>query len=281
MKPKVSIVIPIYNGEQFIQECINSILEQSYSDYEIIIINDASTDNTYEKLLEIAKLESRIQVINNCTHNMVDSLNLGIKKSQGIYIARMDIDDKMNPNRLQEQVKLMDLHPEVIVCSSWARCFGNCTNPMHGFSGKIEFPLVHFLYGNYIIHPSVMIKKDFLIKNRIRYKQRPYAEDYQIWIDIAKCGGNFWILPMELIQYRVSDTQVSHTFHDIQLKTASDIQNKLLKFLIKKNYFPDNSFKKTISKLIDYNEKGFLNDTTIYSMCAEIIILYNLQKNNK
>lgn len=275
MKPKVSIVIPVYNGEQFVEECIDSILSQSFPNFEVIIVNDNSTDNTFEKLLEAQNKDERIKIISNVSHNMVDALNIALDASNGIYIARIDIDDKMSSNRLSEQVKFMDEHNDIVVCSSWARCFGESSEHIQGYSGIIENPLALFLTGNFIIHPSVMLRKSFLTKNKIKYKYYPYAEDYKLWIDIAKYGGKFGILPLELIQYRISKFQISNKYRHIQYQTASIIKNELLEFLIKENFFPDDTIIRVINNLAEYNKKGYIHESTIYSMCAEILLSYH------
>lgn len=278
MLPKVSIVIPVYNGQFFLQECIDSILRQTFNDFEIIFVNDSSTDNTYNELIEFQKQDNRIRVVNNNSHNLVDALNLGIQASCGVYIARMDIDDKMNPNRLLEQVTFMENHPEVTVCSSWARCFGLSNEIVKGFNGPTEFPLACFLSGNYIIHPTVMLRRDFLVKNRIRYKQYLYAEDYQFWIDIAKHGGQFWTLPKELIQYRVSESQISNKHKYEQCETALKIKNELLEYLIQEKYFPDNTIVDIVNNLAQYNNLGYINANTIFLLCQEILLTHNLLK---
>lgn len=278
MNPKVSIIIPVYNGSKFIQECAYSILEQQFGEFEAIFINDMSTDDTYNKLVETQKIDKRFRIINSNSHNLVNTLNIGLHAACGSYIARMDIDDKMNPNRLSEQVNFMDNHLDIIVCSSWAKCFGLSTEPMCGYNGLIEFPLARFLSGNYIIHPTVMIRKEYLIQKNIQYKQYPYAEDYQLWIDIAKHGGQFWTLPMELLQYRVSESQVSNKFRKIQYDTTLKIKNELLEYLVKKNFFPDKTIIDIITNLAQYNNKGYINADTIFSVCQEILLTYNLMQ---
>ena len=103
--PKVSIVLPVFNSSDYIHSCIDSILQQELQDYELIIIDDGSTDSSIEKLLSIN--DRRITLI-SCRHNFVKSLNVGLSVSRGEFIARMDIDDKMLPNRLKEQVFFLD-----------------------------------------------------------------------------------------------------------------------------------------------------------------------------
>ena len=114
--PKVSIVLPVFNSSDYIHSCIDSILQQELQDYELIIIDDGSTDSSIEKLLSIN--DRRITLI-SCRHNFVKSLNVGLSVSRGEFIARMDIDDKMLPNRLKEQVFFLDNNQDVTLCSSY------------------------------------------------------------------------------------------------------------------------------------------------------------------
>lgn len=276
MNELVSIVIPVYNGEKYINECINSIVNQDYGCFELIIIDDFSTDNSLLVLYSISKTDKRIRVYSNTHKGIVYALNLGIQYSKGKYIIRMDIDDIMHNTRLTEQIDFMENNKNIIVCSSWATAFGKSEYPIKGYAGYIDNALARLLYGNYIIHPSVIIRKDFLIKNKIYYNDNyPYAEDYKLWFDIARNGGGFYTLPKELIFYRLSDTQSSVRFNKIQSDSALAIKNEILDYLINNNFFPDKNFNEVLNVLIDYNNKGYINDTTIFTLCAEIVILKN------
>ena len=122
--PQISVVMPAYNAEKYITEAIDSILFQTFKDFEFIIINDASTDSTKD-IIESYK-DPRIKLVNNEQNKGVaKSLNIGISVACGKYIARMDADDIALPERFQKQFDFMEQHPNIDVCGSWAKKTGN------------------------------------------------------------------------------------------------------------------------------------------------------------
>lgn len=222
---KVSILITVYNAEKYIYDCIDSIINQTYKDFEVIIINDGSTDKTSEILSTIK--DQRFVIVHR-THNYIASLNYGLKISKGAYIARMDADDVMLPNRIEEQVRLMDSHPEVDACGTWSRTFGNMTFDIRVAENLIVCPIAELLIKNIFTHPTMMLRKEFLIKNNLKYKNYSYAEDYKLWVDMAQCGGTFWIIPKILLHYRLSEKQVSNIYYKEQVSTSLKIRNEVL-----------------------------------------------------
>lgn len=118
--PEISILLCAYNAEVYIAKAVESTLRQTFRDFELIIIDDGSTDGT----LDIIKSyqDTRITVVED-HHDYIHSLNRGLRICRGRYIARMDADDIMEPTRLETQVALMDAHPEIAVCTSWAMAF--------------------------------------------------------------------------------------------------------------------------------------------------------------
>ncbi|EXY18957.1 glycosyltransferase family 2 protein [Bacteroides fragilis] len=279
---KVSILIPVYNGNSVMDECIKSVLNQTFQDFEILLINDGSTDNSLELLLKYQEKDDRIRVINS-EHNFINTLNQGLELSQGEYIARMDIDDIMDKERLFKQVNLLDENPNIAVCGSWIESFGLVRNTQKGLSGLIQYPMIYLLTGNFISHPSVMMRKCFLENHDIKYKLYPHAEDYKLWTDIARCRGEFWIIPECLVKYRISPLQVSYVYSEEQRVTSCKIQNEVLDFLIQSNYFPNNDKMNIIlSLLCEYNAAGYVSDDTIVDMCFEILHnYYNLGTINR
>ena len=222
---KVSILITVYNAEKYIYDCIDSIINQTYKDFEVIIINDGSTDKTSEILSTIK--DQRFVIVHR-THNYIASLNYGLKISKGAYIARMDADDVMLPNRIEEQVRLMDSHPEVDACGTWSRTFGNMTFDIRVAENLIVCPIAELLIKNIFTHPTMMLRKEFLIKNNLKYKNYSYAEDYKLWVDMAQRGGTFWIIPKILLHYRLSEKQVSNIYYKEQVSTSLKIRNEVL-----------------------------------------------------
>lgn len=252
---KVSILIVAYNAEFYISDCIESVIAQTHSDFEVIIIDDGSTDKTLEIISKISDRRFRFY---HRLHDYISSLNYGLRQAKGTYIARMDADDIMLPNRLEEQVSLMDSQPDIDVCCSWA---SNLNNPSEVFGygkGRIQEPLAELLLNNIFIHPSSMIKKDFLLKYKLNYKKYQYAEDYKLWLDIAKRGGIFWVIPKTLIKYRISDSQVSHKYCQEQNNTAHRIRNEALLAILNNNKVAELDTFQGIYKKLEYLNKHVL-----------------------
>lgn len=263
---KVSVVMPVYNGEKYLQECIDSILCQSFQDFELLIINDGSTDHSIHIINEIK--DCRVKLINN-RHDFIDSLNKGMKMAQGKYIARMDADDRMSPERLAYQYELLEQRPDITVCASWLRTFGLQSNIWGSRKGKIGHPLVQMLRGNIIAHPTVMLRKQFLLTHDLQYEHYHYAEDFKLWSEVAKKNGAFYIIPEYLLDYRISDDQISRQKAEIQRNTKLGIQTEILEFLI------GNSPKGQQDELINlYNAMGRFNEQGLLSekMCFEVFL---------
>ncbi len=124
--PRVSVIMPMYNALPYLGEAIESIMTQTFQDWELLVIDDASTDGSTEVAREYAAKDSRIRLLSNMTGTPGEgpTRNTGIDAAQGEYVAMMDADDISLPTRLAEQVKFMDARPEVVLSGCWVRCFG-------------------------------------------------------------------------------------------------------------------------------------------------------------
>lgn len=223
--PKISVLMPVYNCELYIQAAVESILNQTYTDFEFLIIDDASTDAT----LSIIKsyTDSRIKIIEKPVNSgYTNSLNYGLTIAKGKYIARMDGDDISYPERFAKQITFLDANPDVVVCGTTYKIVGN--------DKKIRLPEKHneiaigFLKGNCISHPSVMIRKECLDTFLIQYDtSKEPAEDYHLWIQLL-VYGKLCNLPDVLLEYRVYGNQVSKKRAIVQKK--SDIAAKFRMF---------------------------------------------------
>ena len=206
---EISVVMPVYNAEMHIKDAIESVLEQSFVDFEFILIDDGSTDHTSSIIQSYN--DKRVRLIQN-SHNFIESLNLGIENSLGKYMARMDGDDIMHIDRLKIQYAIMQEYPDVTVCGTWMNSIGTYSQTnglLSTLSGWVGQPLLKFTKGNFLFHPTTMIRMDFLKKNALKYENYPYAEDFKFWVEIAKSGGRFYIDSQPLLYYRISDSQVS------------------------------------------------------------------------
>ena len=118
---KVSVIISAYNEEEYLEECIESILTQTYENIELIIINDGSNDNTKGIIDNIALVDNRVIPVHQENVGLTKSLNNGLKLAQGKYIARQDADDKSEPNRIEIQKKFLDENPDISLCFTWRK----------------------------------------------------------------------------------------------------------------------------------------------------------------
>lgn len=231
---KISVVMSTYNAESYVAEAIESVLNQSFDDFEFIIVDDGSEDNTLSIIRSYA--DARIKLIEN-KHDYIGSLNLGLKTAIGKYIARMDADDRMHTDRLKVQHRLMEQHTEIDVLGSWIEVFGDNTRShvvgtLYGF---IQDPLFKLLRGNILFHPTTMIRKSFWEAHSLHYESYAHAEDYKLWVDAAIQGACFYIEPQTLNYYRVSDRQVTQKCRLKQEETSRIIRSLVAQELIRRD----------------------------------------------
>ncbi|WP_417238825.1 glycosyltransferase family 2 protein [Bizionia sp.] len=204
--PKVTVLMPVYNCEAYVGEAIDSILGQSFTDFECLIIDDASTDKTVSIVKGYS--DSRIKFIRKPENTgYTNSLNYGLTIAQGEYIARMDGDDISLPERFAKQVTFMDAYPEVVACGTTYSIIGS------GIIKKVPINhgdiKVQLLQKTCFGHPTVMLRKAVFEKFKVAYNSdREPAEDYDLWVRLLKYG-KLANLPEVLLSYRVHDGQVS------------------------------------------------------------------------
>ena len=232
---KISIVMPVYNAEKTVAEAIESVLKQTHEDFELIIIDDGSEDDTLSKIRSCT--DSRIVLLES-SHDFVGSLNKGLHQATGKYIARMDADDVMHIDRLKIQHAIMEEEPMITICGTWMILFGENVprdRISGGGNGLIEYPVLQLLRGNFLNHPTTLIKRDFLVDRGLQYEHYAYAEDYKLWFEIAKQQGVFYIESQPLLYYRISETQVSRSKQKEQAETSRRIKQEVLEYLIEQN----------------------------------------------
>lgn len=256
----ISIVMPVYNAEQYIREAIDSIINQSFIDFECIIINDGSTDKTKDIIKSYD--DKRIILIDN-KHDFISSLNLGLKTAKGKYIARMDADDIMHPDRLKIQYHIMETEQTITVCGTCMTQFGENVPPnmvLRSFSGLVEYPLLMFLQGNFVFHPTVLIRKSFLRAHSLEYQNYSYAEGYKLWIEIAKNKGSFYIESQPLLNYRISENQVTKQKNKEQKNTAEKIQLETLQYLLDNTSKYSTELKSLLRVLTQLKDKELITN---------------------
>ncbi|MEH6535815.1 MAG: glycosyltransferase [Psychroserpens sp.] len=213
-----------YNGERYIREAIDSILNQTFSDFEFIIVDDGSTDDTVQ-IIQSYSDERIIYIKKELNSGIADSLNLGIKASNGAYIARMDDDDVSITTRFIEQLKVFQQNEEVIFCGS--NVSDNNSKPLRTPEGHDDI-FLELLFRNPIFHPTVMIKKKILIDNPYKIDTVP-SEDYDLWSRLI-FKGKFYQIQKPLLYCRVHQASVTVNRRHEQLQ-----QNiRIAKFMFKK-----------------------------------------------
>lgn len=216
--PRVTVLMPVYNGEKYLREAIESILRQTFTDFEFLIINDGSTDKSVE-IIESYK-DTRIRLVNNEKNiKLIATLNKGIELARGEYIARMDCDDISLPNRLEKQVVFMDSHPDVGVCGTWAKVIdenGHIKRAIKTLTGKSIKKLCW--RPSPFIHSTVMIRTALLRKNRYCEDFR-HAEDYELWLRLFD-KTTFFNIKDYLLYYRMHTENVSSSNRELQLMNS-------------------------------------------------------------
>ena len=218
--PMITVLMPVFNGEKFLQKAIQSILDQTFTDFEFIIINDGSDDST----LEIINLfhDPRIRVCSNeFSLGLVKSLNIGIKLARGRYIARMDCDDISLPTRLITQFRFLSIHPEISVCGSWIKTIGAGVGEIRKYPLTSEDIQCELLFRSPLAHPSVMFNREKLQDNLIYDERYEKAEDYELWVRLSQ-SFNLANINQVLLLYRCHNHQVSKTSTETQ-KALSNI----------------------------------------------------------
>ncbi len=186
--PKVSVVTSVYNGEKYISACVQSILDQSFEDFEFILLDNGSTDGTSELLDRID--DPRVRVIHQENLGIPQSLNKGIHLACGELIARLDADDVSYPDRLERQVKFMDANPDHVLCGGgYERWINGCLSPQ-----TVPLPLndddIRSCLSRYnpIAHSAVVFRKDAFLKAGGYDRHLRFSQDYDLWIKLMKIG---------------------------------------------------------------------------------------------
>ena len=264
--PKVSVLLPVYNGEKYLPEAVDSILAQTFTDYEFLIIDDGSTDNSF-KILKSYK-DKRIKLIKNEKNiGLSLSLNKGINLASGEYIARMDQDDISLPNRLEEQLEYFSLHKEISILGSWFKVISG-DNP---FKIKKEYKwpedsedcafLLYYFGDSPVAHPSVMFKKNE-IKRLGGYNQKyKIANDLALWFKIIQNNQKIGNVPNCLLYLREHANNTSN--NDLTLKEHNIVLSLFISPLIGKSI---SNSKATLFRPINWINNNKINNRIAYDI---------------
>ena len=237
--PVVSFLMSNYKTPPaYLRRALDSMLAQTFTDFEAIVINDGVKDASFDVLREYAAKDSRVRLIENEQNlGLPASLNRGIEACTGRYIARMDTDDICYPERLALQTAYMDSHPDVMFAGAWADIFEEDENEIKDTWRPVMCPheehRVRLLFSGepLLIHPTVIFRADFLKKNKLRYSEDPryrYTEDYEMWTRCADCGAA-GILEQVVLKYRCAQSDARITVrHTEEMKICGqNVQKRL------------------------------------------------------
>jgi glycosyltransferase involved in cell wall biosynthesis len=222
------VLMPVYNCAPYVATALNSILTQTCPDFEVVIIDDGSTDDTVQVIREID--DTRVRLIQKPRNTgITDSLNMGLAIAEGQFIARMDGDDISVNTRLEEQIALLEQEPSVVLCGSWMQTFS--TDEIVRVPADHDEIKTTMLLWNCVMHPTVMIRNSFLRDNNLQYnKLLEPAEDYDLWVRMIQ-KGRFHNIPRALVMHRVHDRQTSETRRQEQQTKADTIRCRHLSSL--------------------------------------------------
>lgn len=210
--PILSVVMSVYNGENYLKEAIDSILKQSFEDFEFIIINDASTDRSIEILEDYAQNDDRIILINKPLNiglkGFVENLNIGLQKSKGKYVARMDQDDRAELDRFEKQIAYLEKNPETFLIGSSLKIMNELSEYQETKTAITNFVDLErrFKIDNPIFHPAIMFRND----QNLHYRDKFYAcEDFDFHLRLISTGRKIENLKEALLNYRVISSSMS------------------------------------------------------------------------
>ena len=231
MCPLVSVILPVYNAEDYIHESIQSILKQTFEDFELLILNDGSTDHS--KQIIMAQTDKRIRYLENRNNQgLIKTLNKALYFAKGTYIARMDADDLCADTRLEKQLDFFCRDREVDILGTNQYIIG--TNECISHQLTNEENKVRLLLQPAVAHSSVMMKRQALFDNKLYYDRLAlYAEDYKLWTDASLCGLSIKNLPEYLCGYRIHDNQISKTQSYVQKIVADSIRLAYARYFFK------------------------------------------------
>lgn len=272
ISPAISIVMPTYNAAQYIHQSVQSILSQTFTDFELIIIDDGSEDDSIDIIKTFQ--DDRIVLIEN-NHNFIESLNMGIGQAKGKYIARMDADDIMVPNRLEMQYYFMENNPDIDICGGWMETLNKRTT-------IIKSPIEHkeicnsLLSVNCLFHPTIMFRQDslsgiYFFPNLYKYDYI-YAEDYKLWTDLLKEGLRFANIPVVLVQYRIWENQNTSRYSSSMATISKQIQTEYLGYVAEKIVENNDDLFDFINKAIILNNTGELDFLTLRQIISDLSV---------
>jgi hypothetical protein len=223
-QPQISVILPVYNSEKYLVEAVESILGQTFTDFELIAIDDCSTDNSPTILESFRQKDKRLIVERHAENQGVTAaLNSGLALARGIYIARMDADDISLPDRFEKQVAFLEKHPEIDILGSAVQLVDEFGANIGMLSAPLDDLAIQWasLFSAAFMHATIMLRHSVLIEHNIQYRaSRDQAQDFDLFTQLLKfaCGAN---LAEPLYLYRIHSASVTSQYSRDNLSRKS------------------------------------------------------------
>lgn len=229
--PRVSVLMAVRDGALYLDEAIRSVLDQTFTDFECIVVDDGSTDGTDAILQRYQRQDTRIRLSRSGGNGLSYALNHGLKLATGTYVARMDADDVSLAGRLAAQVRLMAERPEVGVCGTWIETFGAGGEEVRRYPTDDATIRSWLLFESVLAHPSVMLRRDLFTNTDLAYDSAMlHAEDYDLWVRAAQ-QTRLANVPEVLLRYRLHPQQVVRKHEVTKRETARRVRRRQLERL--------------------------------------------------
>ena len=225
--PVITVLMPVFNAEAFVGHAVESILSQTFKDFEFLVIDDCSTDDSVDIVKSFK--DSRIRLVRNETNlKLARTLNKGLDLAKGEFIARMDSDDISRPDRFERQMEYLKRHAGTGICGSWYRTITEKNRMIVKYPLQPDELKAYCLFDNPLCHPSVIMRRNLMLKYALRFDPSANpAEDYDLWVRSLRCFdvGNIGEV---LLDYRVLSTGMTGAEWNSMDRKAMDIQKALL-----------------------------------------------------
>lgn len=224
---KVSVLMPVYNAGPFVEEAVRSVLQQTFADFELVVMDDGCTDDTLYRIAQFK--DPRIRVIHNERNvGIARTLNRALDLIRTEWIARMDADDVCEPDRLATQVAFMRAHPNLVAAGGLVRLFGDRKPVVVPQPHGVETVRAFLLFGNALVHPTVMFRRSLLERHNLRYDPSySCTEDYELWTraaDVAAVDNQSRVV----LNMRVHGANISESMQPVMVPQTWEILRRQL-----------------------------------------------------
>lgn len=248
--PLISVLMPVYNCQAYVAEAIECIRAQTLDDWELIIVDDGSRDDSFGIMESMASRDRRLRTVRQENGGVGAALNTALEMASGKYLARMDADDRTPPARFAEQIHFLEQEPEITVVGGWHRYFGAAESRVYEFPTERNHLKAVMMFRNPISHPTVMMRRQAFVENGWRYStRRKFPEDYDLWVTIAQ-RHELANIPKVYLDYRVWPGSVCQ---DPQLRWRNEMLQTQFRVLARLGLTP-NERQRSLHEALAFEE---------------------------